>query len=305
MSKYTAVRLLQAGVVVLAVSSLAFVLLRAIGDPARLLLPPEGTAADLSTLRRVLGLDAPLHVQYFRFLGGIAAGDFGTSFTFGLPAFELVFTRLPATLLLTVSALAIAVPLGLVLGVIAAVKQNTVYDGMATTLAVIGRATPNFWLGIMLILFFGVTLRWLPPSGYGSVLHLIMPTISLGTFLAATVTRLTRSSMLEVIRQDFVRTARAKGLQERRVLYAHALRNALIPVVTIIGIQTGTLLGGAIITETVFAWPGVGRLLIQSIYSYDYPVVQAAVFTIAVTFVLINLAVDLLYGLIDPRVRYS
>ena len=212
---------------------------------------------------------------------------------------------MPATLLLTGAALAIAVPMGLVLGIISAVKQNTVYDNLATTLAVLGRATPNFWLAIMLILLFGVILRWLPPSGYGSLSHLIMPAIALGTGLAATIARLTRSSMLEVIRQDYVRTARAKGLRERNVLFRHAFRNALIPVITVVGLQTGTLLGGAIITETIFAWPGAGRLLVQSIYNYDYPVVQTSVFIIAATFVLINLVIDLLYGSIDPRIRYE
>ena len=305
MGRYTVKRLIQSIVVVLAVSTLAFVILRGVGDPARLLLSPEGTREDLSTLRRVLGLDVPLYVQYVRFLGGIVRGDFGTSFTFGLPAFELVLQRMPATLLLTGAALAIAVPMGLVLGIISAVKQNTVYDNLATTLAVLGRATPNFWLAIMLILLFGVILRWLPPSGYGSLSHLIMPAIALGTGLAATIARLTRSSMLEVIRQDYVRTARAKGLRERNVLFRHAFRNALIPVITVVGLQTGTLLGGAIITETIFAWPGAGRLLVQSIYNYDYPVVQTSVFIIAATFVLINLVIDLLYGSIDPRIRYE
>ncbi len=305
MGRYTVKRLIQSIVVILAVSTLAFVILRGVGDPARLLLSPEGTREDLSTLRRVLGLDVPLYVQYVRFLGGIVRGDFGTSFTFGLPAFELVLQRMPATLLLTGAALAIAVPMGLVLGIISAVKQNTVYDNLATTLAVLGRATPNFWLAIMLILLFGVILRWLPPSGYGSLSHLIMPAIALGTGLAATIARLTRSSMLEVIRQDYVRTARAKGLRERNVLFRHAFRNALIPVITVVGLQTGTLLGGAIITETIFAWPGAGRLLVQSIYNYDYPVVQTSVFIIAATFVLINLVIDLLYGSIDPRIRYE
>lgn len=304
MGQYTIKRLIQAAFVVLAVTTLAFVILRAVGDPARLLLSPEGTMEDLETLRRALGLDAPLYIQYLRFLAGIVRGDFGESFTFGLSAFGLVVQRMPATLLLTFAALAISVPLGMLLGVISAVKQNTIYDNIATTVAVLGRATPNFWLSIMLILLFGVRLRWLPPSGFGSLSHLVMPAIALGTGLAATVARLTRSSMLEVIRHDYVRTARAKGLRERRVLYRHALRNALIPVITVVGLQTGSLLGGAIIIETIFAWPGVGRLLIQSIYNYDYPVVQTSVFLIAITFVLINLLVDLMYAYIDPRVRY-
>lgn len=305
MGRYAAKRLLQAIFVTLAVLVFTFVILRAIGDPARLLVSPEGSRENLAQIRRVLGLDVPLHVQFVRFMAGIARGDFGTSFTFGRPALGLVLERIPATLLLTFAALALAVPTGMFLGIISAVKRNTIYDNVATTLAVLGRAVPNFWLSIMLIVLFGATLKWLPPSGYGTVAHIVMPAAALGANLAAMVARLTRSSLLEVMRHDYVRTARAKGLSEPTVLNRHALRNALIPITTVVGLQAGHLLGGAIITETIFAWPGVGRLLTQSIYTYDYPVVQTSVFLIAVTFVFLNLAIDLLYALIDPRIRYD
>lgn len=305
MGRYTLRRLLQALFVILAVLVFTFVILRAIGDPARLLVSPEGSRENLASIRRALGLDAPLHVQFVRFMAGIFRGDFGTSFTFGRPALGLVLERVPATLLLTFVSLGGAVPVGMLLGAISAIRRNSFYDNVATALAVLGRAVPNFWLSIMLIVLFGANLKWLPPSGYGTAAHIVMPAFALGAGLAAMVARLTRSSLLEVMRQDYVRTARAKGLDERTVLVRHALRNALIPITTVVGLQMGHLLGGAIITETIFAWPGVGRLLTQSIYNYDYPVVQTSVFIIAVTFVFVNLAVDLLYALIDPRIRYE
>jgi peptide/nickel transport system permease protein len=289
--------------VVLAVSTIVFVILHAIGDPARLMLSPEGTKQELEDLRHTLGLDAPLHIQYLRFLLGILRADFGKSFTYGRPALGLVLQHMPATAALAGASLLVGVPLAVLLGVTSAIKRYTLYDSAATVLAVLGRAIPNFWLGIMLILVLSVKLRWLPPSGYGSVRQLIMPAVALGTSVAATIARLTRSSMLDVIQQDYIRTARAKGLGEWIVVYRHALRNALIPVVTLVGLQVGTLLGGAIVTETVFAWPGVGRLLVESISDYDFPTVQACVFVIALTFVLVNLLVDILYHYIDPRIR--
>lgn len=304
MAEYVAWRLGQALLVILAVTTLAFVLLRVVGDPARLLMSPEGSMADLESIRRALGLDAPLWLQFVRFLKGLVTGDIGTSYTFGLPAFQLVFQRVPYTAVLTLGALALGVPTGITLGVTAAVNRGSLIDTLATNLAVLGRAIPNFWLAIIFILLFGVQLRWLPPSGSGTLRHLVMPALTLATGLAAIVARLTRSSMLEVLRADFVRTAYAKGQRPLVVTYRHAFRNALLPVITIIGLQMGHLLGGAIITETIFAWPGIGRLLIQSINDYDYPVVQAAVLIIAFSFVLLNLVVDLLYALIDPRVTY-
>lgn len=289
----------------MAVLVFTFIILRAIGDPARLLVSPEGSRENLAQIRQALGLDAPLPVQFVRFMGGIVRGDFGTSFTFGRPALQLVLERVPATLLLTFVSLGLAVPIGMLLGTVSATRRNTVYDNVATTIAVLGRAVPSFWLSIMMIVLFGATLKWLPPSGYGTVAHIVMPSIALAAGLSAMIARLTRSSLLEVMRHDFVRTARSKGLPENVILNRHVLRNALIPVTTVVSLQAGHLLGGAIIIETIFAWPGVGRLLTQSIYSYDYPVVQTSVFIIAVTFVFINLAVDLLYALIDPRIRYD
>lgn len=305
MGRYVVSRSLQAVFVILAVLVVTFIIVRAVGDPSRLLVSPEGSRENLAQIRHVLGLDAPLQVQFVRFVGDVVRGDFGKSFTFGRPALQLVLERVPATLLLALTALALAVPTGILLGMVSAVKRNTIYDNLATTLAVLGRAVPNFWLSIMFIVVFGAYLKWLPPSGYGTPLHIIMPSVALSAGLAAIVARLTRSSLLEVMSQDFVRTARAKGLSESRVLTRHVLRNALIPIATVVGLQAGHLLGGAIITETIFAWPGVGRLLTQSIYNYDYPVVQTSVFIISVTFVFLNLAIDLLYALIDPRIRYD
>lgn len=305
MGRYVVRRSLQAVFVILAVLVVTFILLRAIGDPARLLVSPEGSRENLAQIRHALGLDVPLHVQFVRFMADAVKGDFGNSFTFGRPALGLVLERMPATLLLTLVALGLAVPVGILLGTISAVRRNSVYDNLATTLAVLGRAVPNFWLSIMLIVVFGAYLKWLPPSGFGTWKHLVMPAVALSAGLAAMVARLTRSSLLEVMGHDFVRTAKAKGLTESRVLYRHVMRNALIPIATVVGLQAGHLLGGAIITETIFAWPGVGRLLTQSIYNYDYPVVQTSVFVISVTFVFLNLAIDLLYALIDPRIRYE
>ncbi len=305
MGRYVVRRSLQAVFVILAVLVVTFILLRAIGDPARLLVSPEGSRENLAQIRHALGLDVPLHVQFVRFMADAVKGDFGNSFTFGRPALGLVLERMPATLLLTLVALGLAVPVGMLLGTISAVRRNSVYDNLATTLAVLGRAVPNFWLSIMLIVVFGAYLKWLPPSGFGTWKHLVMPAVALSAGLAAMVARLTRSSLLEVMGHDFVRTAKAKGLTESRVLYRHVMRNALIPIATVVGLQAGHLLGGAIITETIFAWPGVGRLLTQSIYNYDYPVVQTSVFVISVTFVFLNLAIDLLYALIDPRIRYE
>jgi peptide/nickel transport system permease protein len=244
-----------------------------------------------------------LWLQYVQFLGGALTGDFGTSFRHQQPALPLVLERLPATLELAGAALALAVVLALPLGILAAVYRGRLLDVLAMAFAVVGQATPYFWMGIMLILVVSVELGWLPTSGRGGLERLILPTVTLGTHFAASLARLTRTSMLEVLGQQFVTTARAKGLSERSVVLAHALKNAAVPVVTLIGLQFGTLLGGAVVTETIFAWPGVGRLAVQSVFVRDYPVVQAGVFVLALTFVAINLLVDLLYGVLDPRIR--
>jgi ABC-type dipeptide/oligopeptide/nickel transport system permease component len=289
--------------VALGVVTLVFVALRLSGDPAATMLPGDATVDELAALRRTLGLDRPLHLQYVAFLGGAVRGDFGESFRHQQPAFGLVLERLPATLELAFAALVLAVVVALPLGILAAVYRGRTADVLAMSFAVVGQATPYFWMGIMLILVVSVELGWLPTSGRGSWAHLILPAITLGTHFAASLARLTRTSLLEVLGQNFVTTARAKGLAEGSVILRHALKNAAVPVVTLIGLQFGTLLGGAVVTETIFAWPGVGRLAVQSIFARDYPVVQAGVLVLALSFVALNLLVDLLYGALDPRIR--
>jgi ABC-type dipeptide/oligopeptide/nickel transport system permease component len=285
------------------VVTLVFAALRLSGDPAATMLPGDASVDELVALRRQLGLDRPLWLQYIQFLAGALSGDFGTSFRHQQPALPLVLERLPATLELAGAALLLAVALALPLGVLAAVYRGRVIDVAAMAFAVVGQATPYFWMGIMLILIVSVELAWLPTSGRGGLERLVLPAITLGTHFAASLARLTRTSMLEVFGQQFVTTARAKGLSEWSVVLGHTLKNAAVPVVTLIGLQFGTLLGGAVVTETIFAWPGVGRLAVQSVFVRDYPVVQAGVFVLALTFVGINLVVDLLYGVLDPRIR--
>ena len=303
MLEFVTRRLLHTALVTLGVVTLAFVALRLSGDPAATMLPGDASVDELRDLRHALGLDRPLHVQYVAFLGSAVRGDFGDSFRHQQPAFGLVLERLPATLELAFAALLLAVAVALPLGIVAAIYRGRAVDMLAMGFAVVGQATPYFWMGIMLILVVSVELGWLPTSGRGDWRHLILPAVTLGTHFAASLARLTRTSMLEVLGQNFVTTARAKGLGEPRVVLAHALKNAAVPVVTLIGLQFGTLLGGAVVTETIFAWPGVGRLAVQSIFVRDYPVVQAGVLVLALVFVAINLAVDLLYGTLDPRIR--
>jgi ABC-type dipeptide/oligopeptide/nickel transport system permease component len=300
---YVARKVFHTLFVALGVITLVFVALRMSGDPAAAMLPGDASVEETIALRRTLGLDRPLYAQYASFLGSAATGDFGMSFRHQQPAFELVLERLPATLELAFAALVLALLVALPLGILAAVYRGGAVDVAAMVFAVIGQATPYFWMGIMLILIVAVQLDWLPTSGRGGMERLILPAITLGTHFAASLARLTRTSMLEVLGQNFVTTARAKGLSERSVILGHALKNAAVPVVTLIGLQFGTLLGGAVVTETIFAWPGVGRLAVQSIFVRDYPVVQAGVLVLALTFVALNLLVDLLYGWLDPRIR--
>ena len=285
------------------VVTLVFAALRMSGDPAATMLPGDASVEELRALRHTLGLDQPLPMQYLHFLAGAITGDFGTSLRHQEPAMGLVLERLPATLELAFAALVLSVAVGVPLGIVAALRRGKLADMIAMAFAVVGQATPYFWMGIMLILVFAVELRWLPTSGRGGVDRLILPSITLGTHFMAVLARLTRTSMLEVLGQNYVVTARAKGLTERAVVLVHALKNAAVPIVTLIGLQFGTLLGGAVVTETIFAWPGVGRLAVQSIFVRDYPVVQAGVFVLALSFVAINLIVDLLYGWLDPRTR--
>ena len=296
-------RLLQSLVVLLGVSFVVFFILHLTGDPAAVLLPPEASADDIRRFREAMGFDDPFLVQYARFLTGALQGDFGKSIRHGEPAFGLVLERMPATFELAGAALVIALALSIPAGIVSAVRRNTVVDYVSTVFALLGQSMPTFWLGIMLILFFSVSLNLLPSSGRGTLEHLILPAVTLGLFTTARITRLTRSGMLEVLNQDYIRTARAKGVSDPPVVWKHALKNAAIPIVTIVGIELGTLLGGSVITETIFAWPGVGRLSVQAIYNRDYPVVQASVFLLATTFVLVNLFVDVLYTYLDPRIR--
>jgi ABC-type dipeptide/oligopeptide/nickel transport system permease component len=297
-------RLWQSLLVLFGVSVVVFLILHLTGDPAALLLPPDATAEDIARFRTAMGFDDPVAVQYLRFLKGAVRGDFGESLRHGEPAMPLVVERLPATFQLAGAGLLIALGLAIPVGIISAMKRNTAVDYVATVAALLGQAMPTFWLGIMLILVFSVRLNWLPSSGRGGLEHLILPAITLGLFTTARITRLTRSGMLEVLAQDYIRTARAKGLGESPVVWKHALKNASIPIVTIVGIDLGTLLGGSVITETIFAWPGVGRLSVQAIFNRDYPVVQSAVFLLASTFVIVNFLVDIVYTYLDPRIRY-
>ncbi|PYM15943.1 MAG: hypothetical protein DMD81_13765 [Candidatus Rokuibacteriota bacterium] len=275
------------------------------GDPATVMLGEQATPEQIRDLRSALGLDEPFVMQYARFLGHAVTGDFGRSIRAQRPALEVVLERLPATLLLSAGAFVFALFVGMPIGVVSAVKRLSLWDHGSMALALLGQSMPVFWLGLMLIVVFSVNLRWLPVSGWGTPQHLVLPAVTLGTFLIGLIIRLTRSSMLDVLGQDYARTARAKGLAERAVIVRHALRNALIPVVTLLGLQLGLLLGGAVITETVFAWPGVGMVTVTAIHQRDYPVVQCAVFVSAVLVVVINWAVDTLYNVLDPRIRVA
>jgi peptide/nickel transport system permease protein len=303
MSVYVARRLAQALIVLLGISVVVFVILHLTGDPTLLMLPPDVSAEEVKRFRRAMGFDDPLPVQYWRFLRGVLHGNFGNSLRHDEPALALVFERMPATLELTAVGLGLALLLAIPAGIVSALFRNSALDYVSTLVALTGQAMPTFWLGIMLILVFSVGFQVLPSSGRGGLANLILPAVTLGLFTAARTMRLTRSALLEVLGQDYVRTARAKGVAERAVVWKHALRNASIPIITIVGLELGTLLGGAVITETIFAWPGVGRLSVQAIYNRDYPLVQASVFVLASTFVLVNLAVDLVYTYLDPRIR--
>jgi len=306
MKTYILRRVAQSALTLLGVSVLVFVILRVLpGDPARMLLPDGAPEAAVAELNRQLGLREPLIVQYGLFLRSVAHGDFGQSFQYRAPALRVVLERLPATVQLTVAAMLVTIAAGVSLGIGTAVRRGTRYDVAGTILAVLGQSLPNFWLGIMLILLFGVALRWLPTSGFAGRTSLVLPAVTLAAFPTALVARLTRSSMLEILNRDYIRTGRAKGLAERSVVLRHALRNAAIPVLTVIGLQIGALLGGAVITESVFAWPGMGKLIVDAIFFRDFPVVQTVLILSATVFVGINLLVDLLYTIIDPRIRYS
>jgi len=296
-------RLFRALIAMWLVSTVVFVVMRLSGDPVPLLLPPDAPRSEYARVARELGLDQPLPVQYAVFLRNVLRADFGRSIHFREPAWRVVMGYLPATAELGLTAFGLALLVAVPVGLLSAVKRNSPLDHTAMGVALIGQSAPTFFLGILFILLFSLKANWFPTSGRGGWEHLVLPALTLGAFAMASIARLTRSAVLEVLRQDYVRTARAKGLSELAVVAKHTLKNAALPVVTITALQFGTLLGGAVVTETVFAWPGIGRLAIQSIYNRDYPVVQCTVFLSAVAFIVINFTVELFYGLLDPRVR--
>src|SRR5262244_1492247 len=300
---FLASRLVRAGVALWLVSTVVFVVMRLSGDPVPLLLPPDAPQSEFARVRAELGLDRPLPVQYAFFLGTVVRGDFGQSIHFRQSAFRVVLDYLPATFELGLAAFALALLVALPIGVVSAVKRNSAIDQITMALALVGQSAPTFFIGILLILIVSLNLGLLPTSGREDWQSLILPALTLGASAMASIARLTRSAVLEVLRADYIRTARAKGVPEALVVIKHTLRNAALPIVTITALQFGTLLGGAVVTETVFSWPGMGRLAVQSIYNRDYPVVQCTVFLAAVMFIIINFTVDLLYGFLDPRAR--
>jgi peptide/nickel transport system permease protein len=305
MRNYIARQLIQLIVVVIGISVLAFVILHVLGDPVLLLLPQNAGKEEFERYRKLLGLDRPIWLQYWTFASGAIQGDFGKSWYADTPAFGLVLERMPPTIYLTLAGLVVALLIALPLGILSALKQHSFVDTLCTGIAVAGQAMPLFWLGIMLIIIFAVRLRVLPASGYGTWQHFIMPAFCLGAALAPITMRLVRSGVIEVMSTEYIKTARAKGVAEHAVVVKHAFRNACIPIVTVLGLQFGQLLGGAIITETVFAWPGVATLTVESIRNQDFPVVQCAVVLLALIIVTANVIVDLVVGLIDPRIRVS
>jgi len=303
MKHFALQQLVQLVVVVVGISVLAFAILHVIGDPVLLLLPQNAGKEEYERYHKLLGLDQPLYVQYWKFASRAAHGDFGTSWYTDTPAFRLVLQRMPPTLYLTTAGLVCALLIALPLGILAALKRHSFVDNLCTMIAVAGQAMPIFWLGIMLIIIFAVRLKALPASGYGTWQHFLMPAFTLGAFLAPITMRLVRSGVIEIMNMEYIRAARAKGLSEERVVIKHAFRNACIPVITVLGLQFGQLLGGAIVTETVFAWPGVATLAVDSIRNQDFPVVQCAVVLLALIIVSVNFLVDMVVGLIDPRIR--
>ncbi|MDB5059647.1 MAG: transporter permease protein [Chloroflexi bacterium] len=306
MISYLLRRVAQSIMVLLGISLIVFLALHLTGDPAAAMLRGgTPTRADVAAMRGHLGLDQPLPVQYLTFLGQALRGDLGTSYYYQTSALQLVLGHLPATLVLTVSSMVVSLLIAFPLGILSATRRNSPVDFVARIFALLGVSFPNFWLGIMLILLFAVRLNWLPPSGYDGPQYLILPALTLGMILAGITTRLIRSSVLEALGEDYVRTARAKGLPPGRLLLRHVVRNALLPVVTYIGLQFGTLLGGAVIIEQVFSWPGVGQLALGAVNQGDFPLVMASVLVLATLLIFVNLLVDVSYAFLDPRIQYE
>jgi len=303
---YIAKRLLLAIPVVFGVAFVVFAMVRVVpGDPAQIIAGETATEEFVEAIRMDLGLDRPLLEQFASYMGSLLRGDFGRSIRSRAPVAGELWARIPNTINLTIAGLLVAVIVGVGAGVISAIRPYSIADTVVMLVALAGLSMPVFWSGLMMILVFAVWLGWLPAVGTGTPVHLILPGVTLGMATAAIIARMTRSSMLEVLRSDYIRTARAKGLAEPTVVNRHAFRNALIPVITVVGLQMGTLLSGAVLTESVFAWPGIGRLLVEGILSRDYPIVQAAVLVVALAFVLVNLLVDVLYAMVDPRIHYE
>ncbi len=306
MYQYIARRLILTIPVVLGVSIIVFAIIRMLpGDPARAMAGPQASPQYIASVRARYGLDQPIPMQYVTFMSRAVQGDLGVSVFSRRPVLTEIGERFPRTLLLASVSLLLATAIGVPAGIISATKRNSLFDNASMIAALVGVAAPVFWLALMLQLLFAVQLGWFPSSGIGTAAHLVLPAVTLGAASAGLFARITRSSMLEVLREDYVTTARAKGLAENVVVYKHALKSAMIPVVTVLGLQFGILLGGAVLTETVFAWPGIGRLLVDSILRRDYPVVQATVMMLALLFVIINLVVDIAYAFLDPRIQYQ
>jgi peptide/nickel transport system permease protein len=302
---YVVRNLVQLALVLVAVGSAVFLLVFLSGDPVMLMVPMNATREEIEALRVALGLDQPLWVQYGRYMTRAVQGDFGNSIKAGQPALDLVLERVPATLELGLAGMLLATLVGMSIGIVSALKRDSWIDAFGRILALGSQAMPIFWLGLILIIVFSVKLRWLPPFGRGGLAELVMPAITMATYNIPLILRLTRSSLFEVLHQDYVRTARAKGLTERRVVLGHILRNAAIPLITVIGMNFGRILGGAIVTETVFAWPGVGLLSIDAVFTADYPVIMASTIILVVSVVVVNFLTDLTYGVLDPRIRHS
>jgi ABC-type dipeptide/oligopeptide/nickel transport system permease component len=296
-------RALQGLVVMFGVSAIVFFALFLTGDPAAMMMSPDVSREELEAFRQAMGFNDPIWVQYGRFLASAFTGELGMSLRFQRPALDLLIERLPATSLLAITALVWSSLLGFLLGTIAAIRKNSAIDFAIRVISLLGQAIPVFWLALLLIIFFSLKLRWLPSSGIGSAVHLIMPSIALGAYYLSAITRLVRASLIEVLGENYIRTARAKGISSWRIIVHHALRNALIPVITVQGMYFASLLGGALVTEIIFAWPGIGRLAVEAIQNRDFPVVQAVVLFAAAVFVIVNFLVDLAYVWLNPRIR--
>ncbi len=304
MVNYIIKRLFFSIFVLFGVATIVFFLVRMTGDPVAIMLSPDATQEQIEQLRASLGLDKPLLEQYLIYISDLLHLDFGRSLRYADSAFSLIMERLPKTLILAGSAMLISLFVSIPAGIIAALKKGSVFDQGIMALSMVGQSMPVFWVGILLILFFAVDLRWLPTGGYGTIRHLVMPAVALAFGLVPLVTRLLRSSLIEVLDTDYIRTARAKGFCSKAVIIRHALKNSLLPVITVVGLQMGALLGGSVVTESVFAWPGVGQMLVQAITNRDFPLVQAIIIMLSAAFVFINLAVDIIYVFVDPRIQY-